>query len=177
MSEETDLERLARLSEQVASEYVDPAAADWEASPFAWIRRIPSSRTKGKVGESLVETWARSEGIAVGPPTDPGNDCTLDGVLVEVKFSLRWAGGEFVFQQIRDQNYEVAALLGIEPQSAYLWFVPKAQLWTCASAQHGGAKGKDTRWLRFRANDPPSWLREWGGSFSDARRALEKIRA
>jgi len=97
---ETDLQRLSRLSKAVAADYVDEAAAEWKTSPFSWIRKLPSSRQKGKVGESLVRAWAESEGVEVRPPNDPGNDCILDGVLVEVKFSLRWAGGEFVFQQI-----------------------------------------------------------------------------
>lgn len=176
VGEETDLERLASLSNEVAQDYVDEQAAEWEASPFSWIRKIPSSRTKGKVGESLVKSWAKSEGVEVRSATDSGHDCILDGVLVEVKFSLRWAGGEFVFQQIRDQSYQVAALLGIEPQAAHLWIVPKDELWERAPAQHGGAAGKDTKWLRFPADNPPSWLEPWGSSFSDARRALEEAR-
>ena len=143
VAKETDLERLAQLSEEVAADYVDQSASEWETSPFAWIRELPSSRTKGKVGESLVKAWAKLEGIEVRPPTDSGHDCILDGVLVEVKFSLRWAGGEFVFQQIRDQSYEVAALLGIEPHSCSSLDRPQERAMgpCCGSTRRGWRKG------------------------------------
>jgi hypothetical protein len=173
---ETDLNRLAELSTEVAADYVDETAADWEGSPFNWIRQLPSSRTKGKVGESLVKAWAVSEGIEVDPAKSSDHDMILDGTLIEVKFSLRWAGGTFVFQQIRDQDYEVAALLGLEPRAARLWFVPKAILREKATSQHGGQAGRDTKWLRFSAVDSPDWLDKWGGSLQSAKRALEKAR-
>jgi hypothetical protein len=81
-----------------------------------------------------------------------------------------------VFQQIRDQSYEVACLLGLEPQRVHLWAVPKAVLWRNATGQHTGAAAHDTKWLRFPAVQPPDWLKVYGGTLPEARTALEKAR-
>ena len=123
-----------------------------------------------------MKAWASREGLPVGPPRDSGHDCVIAGVRVEVKFSTLWGNGGFVFQQIRDQSYEVAALLGIEPQSVRLWVVPKDVLWAEATGQHTGAAATDTKWLRFPASRPPAWLRPYGGTLPEARAALEEAR-
>ena len=123
-----DLAVFAKLSAEVQLGYEDGAADEWEASPFGWIRREPSRR-KGAIGEALVRDWATQEGMKVERPIDSGHDCRIDGVAVQIKFSLIWGGGGFVFQQIRDQTYEVACLLGLEPQRVHLWAVRKSVLW------------------------------------------------
>lgn len=170
-----DLAAFARLSAEVQAHYTAAVSDAWEASPFAWIKKEPSRRV-GAIGEALVRAWAGHEGLSVAAANDSGHDCVLSGVRVEVKFSTLWAGGDFVFQQIRDQSYEVAALLGIEPQSVRLWFVPKDILWEEGSGQHTGAAALDTKWLRFRATHPPSWLGQYGGTLAEARSALEEAR-
>jgi hypothetical protein len=172
---EADLAVFATLSAEVQLGYEDAAADEWEASPFAWIRREPSRR-KGAIGEALVRYWATREGMKVEPAADSGHDCRIDSVPVEVKFSLVWGGGEFVFQQIRDQSYEVACLLGLEPQRVHLWAVPKAVLWKNATGQHTGAAAQDTKWLRLPAGRPPHWLDAYGGTLPEGRAALEKAR-
>jgi hypothetical protein len=172
---DADLALFARLSAEVQLGFEDAAADAWEASPFGWIRREPSRR-KGAIGETLVRDWAAHEQMRVEPAQSSGHDCRLDGVLVEVKFSLIWGGGEFVFQQLRNQDYEVACLLGLEPQRAHLWAVPKAIIWEHSTGQHTGAAAQDTRWLRFPAAQPPEWLLSYGGTLDGARAALEQTR-
>jgi hypothetical protein len=105
-----------------------------------------------------------------------GHDCRLNGVFVEVKFSLIWGGGEFVFQQLRDQDYEIACLLGLKPQRVHLWAVPKSIIWENATGQHTGAAAQDTRWVRFPAIGRPEWLRPYGGTPAKAKAALEQAR-
>jgi hypothetical protein len=173
---DADLALFARLSAEVALGFEDAAADEWETSPFGWIRREPSRR-KGAIGEALVKDWATHEGMKVDSALDSGHDCQLDGLRVEVKLSLLWGGGEFVFQQIRDQNYEVACLLGLEPQGVHLWVVPKKVLWKHATGQHTGAAAQDTKWLRFPATTPSQWLKPYGGTLRAARKALEKARS
>jgi hypothetical protein len=172
---EADLALFAKLSAEVQLGYEDAAADEWEASPFGWIRREPSRR-KGAIGENLVRDWAAREGMRVERATDGGHDCRIDRMPIEVKFSLIWGGGEFVFQQIRDQSYEVACLLGLEAQRVHLWAVPKPVLWQHTTGQHTGAAAQDTKWLRFAAVQPPSWLAPYGGTLPEARAALEKAR-
>jgi hypothetical protein len=175
MSEaETDLAVFTTPSAKVQESYAAEGTDPWEASPFGWIKREPSRRI-GAIGEQLVKAWAAHEGIRVEAASDAGHDCRLNGIPTEVKFSTRWAKGNFVFQQIRDQTYEVVALLGIEPQAVHLWIVPKEELWLRAAGQHTGASAQDTRWLRFPASRPPDWLMTFGGTLAAARQSLEEI--
>lgn len=172
---ETDLAIFSTLSAEVQTDYAVTGDDPWEASPFGWILG-EASRRRGAIGERLVKAWARREGIRVSSASDTGHDCVLDGVRVEVKFSTLWKSGGYKFQQLRDQSYEVAALLGIQPQVVQLWIVPKAELWERAVGQHTGADAQDTKWLSFPANDPPAWLGKYGGTLSEAKASLEEAR-
>ena len=171
----TDLAFFSRLSAEVQSEYAETGDDPWEASPFAWILN-EASRRRGAIGERLVKAWARDCGMTVSGPADTGHDCVLDGVKVEVKLSTLWKSGGYKFQQLRDQSYEVAALLGLQPQIVQLWFVPKAEIWTRAVGQHTGAGAVDTKWLSFPASSPPSWLGPYGGTLERASSSLEQAR-
>jgi hypothetical protein len=170
-----DLALFARLSAGVQLRIEDATADEWDASPFGWIRREPSRR-KGAIGEALVKEWAAHEGMQVEPAQSTGHDCRLNGVRVEVKLSLMWRSGKLVFQQLRDQDYEIACLLGLEPQRVYLWAIPKPIIWERATGQHTGATAQDTRWLRFPAIGPPKWLQPYGGTLAAAKGALEQAR-
>lgn len=145
---------------------VDP----WEGSPFEWIMRL-ASRSRGKAGEVLVEAWLRRLGFRVDRPLSGDHDRVVSGQKVEIKFSTLWAQGDYVFQQLRDQDYEVVVLLGVSPTAAHGWVVPKAVAMEYSVPQHGGARGSDTRWLRFRAASPPSWMSEFGGELLAFERA------
>jgi hypothetical protein len=170
----TDFEYLVSLAEKVRAQYLDRSQAEWAASPLNWIRQVPSSHSKGIIGERLVMEWARSSGLQVRPRHHRGHDCVIAGATVEVKLSLRWSSDVFVFQSIRDLTYDVAALLGIAPNEAYLWIVPKSVLWQHAKDQERGMGGRGSKWVRFSGDEPPEWLRRWGGSFAKARAVLEE---
>jgi len=95
----------------------------------------------------------------------------LNGKRVEVKFSTLWESGVYTFQQIRDQNYEYAVFLGISPYEAHCWFVTKPLLRQYVIGhlpQHAGKAGSDTFWLTFQVDNPPDWLRPFGGTLSQA---------
>jgi hypothetical protein len=162
------------LAEKLRSAYVDISQPEWATSPLNWIRQVPSSHKKGKIGEDLVMGWARALGLEVRPRRHRGHDCIIAGAAVEVKLSLRWNSGSFTFLGIRDFDYDVVALLGIAPSEAYLWIVPKPVLWARARPQERGASGRGSKWLAFPTNNPPEWLCRWGGSFAEARNALEQ---
>jgi hypothetical protein len=116
----------------------------------------------------IVESWLDGLGFEVRPPSNSGHDRTVSQVKVEIKFSTLWAGGEYVFQQLRDQDYEFVVLLGVSPSTAHAWAVPKAEAFARAVPQHGGAAGRDTKWLRIRADAPPSWMAPFGGDLEAA---------
>ena len=167
----TEYDIFCELGADLELEFARPLDADWAKSPFGWLRTI-NSRAKGAVGERLMCGWAREMGIFVGPPANSDHDRRFDGVPVEIKMSLLWDGGAFVFQQIRDQDYDVACLLGIGPANVQLWAVPKAVLWANAQGQHTGFDAQETRWLRFQADDPPAWIQPYGGDLRQAAAAL-----
>ena len=108
-------------------------------------------------------------------PVNTGHDRILNGVKIEVKFSTLWAGGGFTFQQIRDQDYDLAALLGLEPLRTHLWFVPKPVLSEHAVGQHRCVCTRH-QMAPFRSPLPPHWLARYGGSLSAAKAALEEAR-
>ena len=137
---------------------------DWADSPFLWIRRLPP-HPKGKAGELIAENWLTEHGFTVTPPKSSQYDRTVNGHPVEVKLSTLWDKGVFAFQQLRNQDYEHAFLIGISPHDIRIWFVPKETLLKHSTVQHGGGTGEnaDTRWIQFPADTPPDWISEYGG--------------
>lgn len=170
---------LASISQALQVEYTSEDR-EWEGSPFAWIKSRPS-RQVGAIGEKLVAGWLAARDFNVSRSPDSDADRVIEGKRVEIKFSTLWANGGYKFQQLRDQNYELAICLGVSPFSAHCWVLPKGdilRLWKDEhkiSSQHGGAGGSDTAWIDVRIDSPPDWLAEYGGSLSDGIFALSKI--
>jgi hypothetical protein len=140
----------------------------WTGSTNAWVKEISSSRKRGKVGELIAENWLRKLGMTVGRAGTSEADRSVNDHPVEIKLSTLWASGELRWQQIRDQNYTHAILIGIEPNDTRVWCVPKAVLRAHAVAQHGGAKGTDTMWLAVTADAIPAWMEPYGGELEHA---------
>jgi hypothetical protein len=67
----------------------------------------PTSRTRGAVGEKIVDQWLTMNGCTVCKAPHSGCDRVVNGVNMEVKFSTLWADGTYVFQQLRDQDYSI----------------------------------------------------------------------
>lgn len=155
---------LANEDAQTAMKVRD-SASPWVGSPFEWMMRLPS-RSRGKAGEVLVSAWLKRLGHDVSRPLSGDHDRVVNGHKVEIKMSTLWAQGSYTFQQLRNQDYEFAFLLGISPAAAHAWVVPKAEAMTRSAPQHGGARGTDTRWLSFPASAPPHWLSPHGGELS-----------
>lgn len=173
------LDAFARFSAEVQAELASDAPNPWEASPFGWITKEPSRR-RGMIGERLIRAWATECGFVVGRASNAGHDLTIEGLKVEVKFSTLWASGVFKFQQLRDQDYEVAALLGLEPQDVRVWLPEKDLLmehvlYNPAAGQHTGRDAGDTFWISFRAENPPAWLAATGGRMEQAERVLREL--
>lgn len=139
----------------------------WAGSPFEWMMRLPS-RSRGRAGELIVESWLEGLGFDVRLPVNTGHDRLVSLRKVEIKFSTLWASGDYVFQQLRDQDYELILLLGVSPSIAHCWLAPKSVAYGHAVPQHGGAAGRDTRWLRLPASAPPSWMAEYGGDLENS---------
>lgn len=144
--------------------------AMWEGSPFRWIKTRPS-RQVGAIGEKLVSHWCVAKDLEVARSPDSQADLVIAGRRVEVKYSSLWTdNGIYKFQQIRDQDYDFCFCLGVSPFDVHAWFIPKAELMQDKPPhlvpQHGGQRGRDTKWLSFQADQPPDWLSPYGGTLS-----------
>jgi hypothetical protein len=82
---------------------------------------------------------------------DSDADRVVEGKRVEVKFSTLWKNPPYKFQQLRDQNYDLAICLGVSPFNAHCWAISKATIlheWKTTGnvvPQHGARAGSDTR--------------------------------
>lgn len=165
---------LSQLSQQLQSDYRNDSD-EWAGSPFAWMRGRPSSRQKGTIGEKLVSGYLAMKGFDVTRSPDREADRIINQTArAEIKLSLLWEKQDYVFQQIRDQNYHFAICLGISPFNAHCWVLPKETIlaqWRADEGikpQHGGLTGMDTAWLHVDPDAVPRWLANWGGRLSDA---------
>lgn len=164
-----DVQILAAIATALHSDY-DTEEAEWEGSPFAWIKTRPS-RQVGKIGEQLVAGWCAAKGLDVVGPSNSEHDRVIHGYRIEVKFSTLWKQGRYVFQQIRDQSYDFVICLGVAPFDAHSWVIPKTLLLERVighMGQHTGRSGADTAWLHVDPHKPDSWLAACGGSLGSA---------
>jgi hypothetical protein len=112
---------------------------------------------------------------------DSDADRLVNGRRAEIKFSTLWKSGVYKFQQLRDQNYEFVICLGVSPNDAHCWVIPKAEImrrWGARDGvvpQHGGSGGTDTAWLSFDVASVPPWLAAYGGTLAQAARVLMQL--
>lgn len=102
-----------------------------------------------------MESWLWHFGLEVAGPSNAGHDRLVAGHKVEIKFSTLWEQGDYVFQQLRNQDYEYALLLGVSPLTAHAWLVPSrkrylAQCRSTADRLERTPVGSDLRRLRHR---------------------------
>ncbi len=171
-----DVHLLAGLAAALQGEY-DTGDEQWRGSPFAWIKARPS-RQVGKIGEQLVAGWCGAKGLDVTGARSSTYDRTIHGYRVEIKFSTLWKNGSYVFQQIRDQDYQYAIFLGVSPFDAHCWVVPKEALLQYVighMGQHTGRGGRDTAWLHIAPASPLQWLQPYGGPLRTAYEFLSRL--
>jgi hypothetical protein len=170
-------EQLAKISSGFGNER-SAALDNWAGSPYEWLLAIPS-RAKGAYGEKFVSELFRVNDFDVFKPlSGTDHDRVIQGHRIEIKLSTLWSKAPvYKFQQIRDQDYDYVLCLGISPDSANCWVIPKAEMNVDkegVSHQHGGARGVDTMWLSFEASSPPAWMNKYGG---DLDAAIEMMRS
>lgn len=153
--------------------------SDWVGSPFAWIKDLPS-RTRGKVGEQLIEYWCTEQNFDVRPSPDSDADRIINGLRVEIKSSTLWQSGIYKFQQLRNQGYDVVICLGLSPYDVHCWVLSKEIIfkqWRSGGigGQHGGSQATDTAWLTVKPNAPQTWLTPQEGRPTDAINILRQF--
>ena len=173
-----DIREIIRITESLYTDYNNPNLV-WKGSPFAWIKSLPS-RTRGKVGEQIVEMWCRSHNFDVRKPGDSQADRIVNGLRIEIKSSTLWTSGIYKFQQIRDQAYDVVICLGISPFNVHCWVLSKKlvlEKWESGDirSQHGGERGRDTAWIEVNPNKIQEWLTPHSGSPAEAIQMLRTL--
>ena len=168
---DSDVREIISIAENLRSEYRN-YNSDWTDSPFAWIKDLPS-RTRGKVGEQLIEQWCIEQNFDVRSSPDSEADRIINGLRVEIKSSTLWKSGIYKFQQLRDQNYDIVICLGLSPYDVHCWILSKEVIlekWRSGEigSQHGGSRGTDTAWLEVNPNAPQVWLTPQEGRPADA---------
>lgn len=186
MNDDFNFQILVEISQELKKVYSEDNQR--RDGPFAWIRQGPRSRQVGKFGEEIVKGWLSRRGFNVSSCGDRDADLIIEGKRAEIKFSTLWEDGEYRFQQIRDQNYDMVVCLGLSESAGHCWAIPKDELmahWENVrrkdgkkdgiKSQHGGQRGVDTAWIAVRPDNPPEWLKGYGGSLEGAITQLRKI--
>lgn len=144
---------------------------DWRESPFSWLK-LAASATKGAVGKRLIERWCMTRGLRVAARPDRGCDRVIEGVRVAIKISMLGTEGTYIFEQIRDRNYELIVFLGLSPCTAHCWVIPKEIVWEHTEPQHGA----ETHWIPgLDPQNVPPWMTEYGGSLAEAYTSLQHL--
>ena len=154
----------------------------WAESDFEWFV-FQSSGSKGSIAKKLVERYLRQKGFLVekGKGRGRGVDRLFNKIPTTIKSSALWEEGSYLFQQIRRQPYEVLICVGISPNKAHFWVIPKKDFLDKDGffrldlegfgPQHRG-KGKSDEETKRRdtfritisdPQNPPHWLKKYGG--------------
>lgn len=137
---------------------VIPSDRIWNTAPFLWMFDL-SPKERERVGKGLVAGWCAARNLDVVKSPDSDADRIIEGARVEIKFSTEWESGQYVFQQIRDQNYRFLICIGISPFDAQAWIFEKKKIpFSKLKHQHGGDRGRDTWWISLDPSDPPEWM-------------------
>jgi hypothetical protein len=150
----------------------------WEESPFEWIRHL-ASRTRGKIGQDLARSVFSQYGYR---PSKRKDSFDVEGKTIISRYSTPWLFTTWQFQQVRDSSFDYLFCLGITPDSASAWLIPKEELYVGGELQeragwgrqHGGRAGTEDSWLVAPTENVPQWLGEFGGNIDGIERILRK---
>jgi hypothetical protein len=97
---------------------------------------------------------------------------------------MLWEDDHWKFQQVRNIQFDFLFCLGLYPDSASAWLIPKDDLYLADGSltdregwgrQHGGKSGKEDAWLIVYPNNPPQWLTRFGGDISRIPRVFTRL--
>ena len=178
---EPDFNHLSGSASELEAHY-RARMPDWQGSPFAWIATCPAAR-RGAVGKQLISSLLENRGFPVRPCPGRGADRIVNGNRIAMKFSMMWEEERYVFQQIRDQNYDFLFCLGVCPFEAHAWAFTRNFLLENRGRlegftfQHRGRQGVDTAWIHVEPTNPHPWLEPHGGTLQDALDAFTRLLA
>lgn len=169
---------IIKISSLLREEYAKENE-EWLNSPFEWIKHKPS-RTIGAIGEKIIASWLAMHDFEIRRSPDSEADRIVENKRVEIKFSTLWKNGYYVFQQIRDQNYDLIVLFGVSPHDAHCWVIPKQEivaLWSkhAITGQHTGAEAEDTAWIHLLPDNSIEDFSRFGNSLTAALKRISSL--
>ena len=139
-------------------------------------------KVKGAAAEKIIDLFFSNQGYSVSRSKDSNYDRLIQDKKIEIKFSTEWDNDlGYVFQQIRNQDYDYIVCLGVMPSDAHLWVIPKDKYITewengiNVKSQHGGATSSETSWFRVIMGKSDDWLKHYGGTIEEGLDVFEKL--
>ena len=157
----------------LAQQEPGPDKTVWpDKSPFHWMAR-KTNKAKGQAAATMVATVAEKNGYVVTPSGKGGlaQSFSVSAGIVKVKLCMIGPNGSCLFQQIKGEQYDFLAMLGLgqgPSDDADLWICTKEVAFQNASYQHADGN----RSVKFKRSAPPKWLASHGGPIADAAKTL-----
>ena len=166
------------------SEKVTKKIAVWKKSELTWLA-FSASATKHAVGRELAVHLCNSSGFDATIAKNLRQDDVsffIGKHRTCLKFATLGEEGSYIFEQIRDRNYQILFLLGLSPQNAHIWIFLKDKFLPHLTIQHRGGKEK---WIHIRPHNsewisssrPPKWMQKQSGKLAEFPSTLKKILA
>jgi site-specific DNA-methyltransferase (adenine-specific) len=168
-----DFEMLSSMAKYIRNDLEEQKEL-WDSSPFNWVIQLPAAK-KGKLGKNLIASWCAAKGLPIDYPKDSQANLVINGNRIATKFSTLWSEGCYKFQQIRDEGYDFLICLGISPSEAHCWVFSRDFIIDRATPQHKGSKGAEY-WLTIFPQNPPEWIRDYGGTLDDALKIIKSLK-
>ena len=173
-----DVKMLAETATTLESNYVDKAQKEeraWADSPFHWIRK-KRGNTISKIGKELIGALCAARGLCVVDVRGTRANLLIEGHRVRLK-TATLSEGKYIFNQIRDEDFEYLVFLALSPFDAHCWVIPKHVAIDKSLVQSSVQHGPRTDWTSFSPAHPPAGLRAYGGTISEAFAVLQRLTA
>ena len=184
-----EYKQFAEIAEKIKSRYLDDVN-EWAGSPFKWIKDYPIKKI-GQIGEDIVSNFLRDKDFSVLDAPGSEADKIVNGKRVEIKFATLSKDGKYIFNQIRDQKYDILLCVGVSPMDAHGWVSPKNNINNgdfptesrdsvrgrySFGLQHGGDEGDGNTWqLSLTVPHSPPWMKPQNGKLSAMYEELRKL--
>ena len=150
---------------------------EWEGSPFEPLHsemRGTARHARNDLAIDLIRAYLRLDlNLENLPPGrdygsvggSGGNIVLFEGMTIRVKYSAE-KNGVYVFPPKNNDDFYAMILFGVSPFNACFWALP----WQIAKMRK-----VDSKYFSIPVEDPPEWLKKYGGTFSQGLVSLAKL--
>ena len=188
--ENNEFSKMAQISKDLEPYYrVDNDT--WADSPFEWIKKMPTPGEKGVAGARMVIQWLNANNFPASATKNADSNLSIHGKAIALKFATLSEKGKYIFNQIRDQEYDFLMCIGVMPRDAHGWIAPKRRINNgdfptkerdsirgqySFGLQHGGDDGDGNTWqLSLTPPFHPPWMRPQKGNPGEMLAELKKL--